>query len=72
MKSTKSGPAKYLHGTDVEALERSVWRNGLNVTNGKTWKVMKFDKVVGASEGVETRYVRVEYSGGTYPWASYN
>ncbi|GAK40673.1 polymorphic toxin-type HINT domain-containing protein [Paenibacillus urinalis] len=63
--STKSGPAKYVLGTDVEALERNVWENGTQVTNGKTWKVMKFDKVIGASEGVETQYVRVEYSGGT-------
>lgn len=64
VKSTKSGPAKYLNGTDVEALEQYVWGNGLNVANGKSWKVMRFDEIIGASEGVETRF-RVEYSGGT-------
>ncbi|MED4753608.1 hypothetical protein P9361_19895 [Brevibacillus choshinensis] len=65
VKSTKSGPAKYIPGTDVEALERMVWEKGSPVTNGKTWKVMKFDKIIGASEGGNTQYIRVEYSGGT-------
>lgn len=41
------------------------WENGTDVTNGKTWKVMEFDEVIGATSGKETMYVRVEYSGGT-------
>ncbi|WP_252088923.1 RHS repeat-associated core domain-containing protein, partial [Pseudomonas sp. MWU13-3659] len=39
VKSTKKGPAKYKPGTDIEALERSVHRDGQPVTNGKSWKV---------------------------------
>lgn len=65
IKSTKSGPAKYLQGADVEAIERFVWANGKSVTSGKEWKVYKFDQIVGASLGKETQYIRVEYSGGT-------
>ena len=65
VKSTKSGPAKYLKGAEIEALERMVWKNGTDVTNGKTWKVMEFDEVIGASLGKETKYMRVEFSSGT-------
>lgn len=65
VKSTKSGPAKYLPDTDVEAFERSAWESGQDVTNGKTWGVMQFDHVIGASEGQETQFMRVEFSGGT-------
>lgn len=66
VKSTKNGgAAKYLHGTNVEALERFVWANGTPVNSSKDWKVYKFDHVVGASDGKETKYMRVEYSGGT-------
>ncbi len=65
VKSTKSGPAKYKLGTDVEALERKVWHEGTQVTNGKNWKIMEFDDVIGASGGKETKYIRVEESSGT-------
>lgn len=65
VKSTKYGDARYKIGTDIEALERMVWEKGIPVTNGKTWKVMKFDNVVGATSGVETTYMRVEMSSGT-------
>ncbi|MBP2194595.1 RHS repeat-associated protein [Pantoea cypripedii] len=65
IKSTKSGPAKYKPGTDIESLERSVYKNGQSVTNGKSWKVKEMDEVIGASEGKESRWLRVEKSGGT-------
>ena len=65
VKSTKNGPAKYLHGTDIEALERMVWEQGIDVTNGKMWKVMKFDDAIGATVSKETKYMRVEFSSGT-------
>lgn len=65
VKSTKDGPAKYSKDINVETIERTVWENGQTVSNGKTWKVMKFDKVIGASGGKETSYMRVEFSGGT-------
>gem|GEM_PF-5835799 len=65
IKSTKNGPAKYNPGTEIEALERMVWEKGTTVTNGKTWRVMGFDDVIGASAGAETKYMRVEMSGGT-------
>ena len=56
---------KYLPGMDVEALERNVWQNGLATTNGRTWKVMAFRDIIGASAGAESRWVRVEKSGNT-------
>ena len=65
VKSSKNGPAKYTPGTNIEKLERIVWEKGTPVTNGKTWKVMKFNDVIGASAGAETNYIRVEFSGGT-------
>ncbi|WP_235319648.1 RHS repeat-associated core domain-containing protein [Pectobacterium fontis] len=65
IKSTKSGPAKYKPGTDIEALERSVYRNGQSVTNGKPWKVQDLGSEIGASEGKVSQWIRVEESGGT-------
>ncbi len=65
VKSTADGGAKYLPGTNVEALERSVWESGKAVTNGKNWKVAEFSHTIGASDGKEVRWMRVECSGRT-------
>jgi RHS repeat-associated protein len=65
VETTKNGPAKYIPGTDIESLERMVWHNGSPVTNGRTWKVMEFDRVIGASEGIESKWIRVEMSANT-------
>lgn len=65
IKSTKSGPAKYKPGIDIESLERSVYKNGQPVTNGKSWKVQDMGEVIGASEGKTSQWIRVEESGGT-------
>ncbi|WP_269632539.1 RHS repeat domain-containing protein [Pelomonas sp. BJYL3] len=65
VESTISGPAKYLHGTNVESLERYVWEHGTQATNGRTWKVMAFGEEIGASNGKPSRWIRVEESGGT-------
>jgi len=66
IKSTKKGVARYKPGEDVELLERTVWKQGSLATKpGKErWKVMEFNRVVGASEGKEVRWVRVEETGG--------
>jgi hypothetical protein len=65
VRATARGPAKYLPEIDVEALERYVWRNGISATNGRTWKVMAFDGIIGASAGQESRWVRVEQNSNT-------
>ncbi|WP_429619631.1 RHS repeat-associated core domain-containing protein [Serratia sp. 2723] len=65
IKSTKLGPAKYKPGTDIEALERSVYSTGQVVTNGKPWKVKDLGEVIGASEGKLSQWMRVEESAGT-------
>ncbi|WP_434604520.1 RHS repeat protein [Pseudomonas sp. Z4-7] len=66
IKSTgNGGTARYLPGTDIEALERYVFANGQNVNNGKPWKVMDLGRTVGANNGKETRFMRVELSART-------
>ncbi len=65
VKATKDSPAKYLPGTPVELMERYVWAKGTPVTNGKKWKVMAFDHFIGASEGKQVQWMRVEFSGGS-------
>ena len=64
IKSTKGGPAKYLPETDIQAFELNAWEKGISVTNGKTWKVMAFDEVIGASDGLPSKWVRVEETAG--------
>ncbi len=63
--STKSGPAKYKPDINIKDIEMKVWNEGIEVTNGKTWKVMRFNENIGACSGKETPYVRVEMSGNT-------
>ncbi|UXN36576.1 hypothetical protein N8E87_10475 [Avibacterium paragallinarum] len=65
IKSTKSGPAKYKHGENIELLERSVWKNGQPVSNGKNWKVQDMGREIGASEGKSSQWIRVEMSSNT-------
>ncbi|NRB22058.1 hypothetical protein HRU45_04975 [Candidatus Dependentiae bacterium] len=65
IKQTKNGPAKYHHNIDIEKLERMVWQKGTKINNGKPWKVMKLDYLVGAKNGIETQFVRVEMSANT-------
>jgi RHS repeat-associated protein len=68
VKGTKHGNAKYiqnLNSNDIRELETKVWKEGIKIEqNGKSYSIMKFDDVVGASSGKETHYVQVEYSGG--------
>ena len=60
IKSTKSGPAKYSHDVDIKSLEYDIFNTGTSVTNGKPWKVKDMGKIIGASEGKESQWVRVE------------
>jgi RHS repeat-associated protein len=65
--STKSGPAKYMPGQNIQLLEREVWATGKQVsTAGKnsTWKIAEMPSTIGASEGSETSYMRVECTQG--------
>ncbi|WP_223271475.1 RHS repeat-associated core domain-containing protein, partial [Pseudomonas fluorescens] len=63
--TTKSGPAKYRPGIDIESLEREAYKNGRMTTNGKPWKVMEYAESIGASEGAPSRWIRVELSSKT-------
>ncbi|BBH44889.1 hypothetical protein KU43P_13660 [Pseudomonas sp. KU43P] len=65
IESTKTGPAKYKPGTDIELLERHVHSVGQQVTNGKPWKVKDMHEIIGASEGKSSQWIRVEESAGT-------
>ena len=62
---TKGGAAKYHPSIEIEKIERLAWEQGKICTNGKPWKVMKFDKIVGAKNGIETNCIRVECSANT-------
>ena len=63
MKTTKHGPAKYKPEINIRDLELHAWGHGQKVTiPGKNWKVLKYDKVIGANSGKETCYMRVECS----------
>jgi len=64
IKATRHSEALYKPGQDIEMLERSVWQSGTPVTSGKNWKVYEFDHVIGACDGKEVRWVRVEGTGG--------
>ncbi|KEQ18280.1 ankyrin repeat domain-containing protein [Endozoicomonas numazuensis] len=63
--STRNGPAKYKPETQIEELERSVWKSGKKVSNGKNWKIQEFEHEIGASRGKSSRWIRVENSGDT-------
>jgi hypothetical protein len=63
--STKSGPAKYKHGIDIERMEREAYKTGTAATNGKPWKVKEYGTDIGASEGKPSRWIRIELSAKT-------
>jgi RHS repeat-associated protein len=66
VKSTANGgAAKYAPGTDIEALERHAFEHGQEVNNGKPWKVIDMGRTIGANDGKETRFMRVELSANT-------
>ena len=52
-------------GINIENLEREAYKNGRAVTNGKPWKVMEYPESIGASEGVSSRWIRIELSAKT-------
>ncbi|WP_037288927.1 RHS repeat-associated core domain-containing protein [Saccharibacillus sacchari] len=59
-KSTVHGDARYKLEVNIEAIERYAWEYGIPTTNGKTWKVIGFDEIIGAKLGENTPYMRVE------------
>jgi hypothetical protein len=65
IKVTKNGDAKYKPGINIEYFERMAWKNGIPVTNGKSWKVFKSKDVIGAKNVIETTCVRIEISAKT-------
>lgn len=61
IKSTSNGAAaRYKPGIDIESNESYAWEYGTQAKNRELFKVIKFDKVIGASDGKETVYRRVE------------
>jgi hypothetical protein len=61
VKSTKNGgAARYKPGIDIEAIERYAWEYGTTTKSRDSFKVMKFDDVIGANGGKETVFMRVE------------
>jgi hypothetical protein len=60
--------AQYSPGVDNAVLEKIALEKGTLVPrpNGAFWKIHRFEKPVGFDGGVETRWIRAEYSSGTY------
>ena len=65
IQSTKSGPAKYKQGIDIETMERDAYKTGAPATNGKLWKIKAYESEIGASEGKPSRWLRIELSART-------
>jgi len=65
IKTTKNGIAKYKPNIDVESIERLAWEKGIICPQKNNWKVLKFDYPVGAKNGLETYFIRVEMSAQT-------
>lgn len=63
--TTKNGPAMYKTDVNIESLERYAWEYGTTTTNGRTWKLVKFDDYIGATEGKDTVYMRIELTSNT-------
>ncbi len=67
-KATKNGEsAKYKPEIHIESIERTAWTKGTPVLSfGKNvyYKVYDAGKIIGASEGIDTSYIRVECSQG--------
>ncbi|AMO20670.2 RHS repeat-associated core domain-containing protein [Flavobacterium columnare] len=61
-KSTKTGDAMYKPDVNIQELETNVLNNGksVNTDGARNWKVMDHGKTIGAKNGVETQYSRVE------------
>jgi hypothetical protein len=60
--------AQYSPGIDNAVLEKIALKKGTLVPrpNGAFWKIHRFEKPVGFDGGVETHWIRAEYSSGTY------
>jgi hypothetical protein len=65
VESTLKGPAKFKNAKEYVELTKKAWDEGKAVTNGKLWKVYEVNEVIGASEGKETKYMRVELTEST-------
>ncbi|WP_181259198.1 RHS repeat domain-containing protein [Pseudoduganella armeniaca] len=67
IEGTKSGAAKYKPGVDIQALEMAAWDTGTPArgsTVNRGYKVKSYDYVIGASEGKESRWLKIECSAG--------
>lgn len=60
-----SHSSKYKPDLDIQELELYAWHYGKKVTNGKNWKVFKFDFIVGAMSGKETLCVLIKCKNNT-------
>lgn len=65
IKATKNSDALYKPGINIKELELYAWQHGTQTTRGKNWKVFKAAEIIGANEGKETVFMRVECSANT-------
>jgi hypothetical protein len=65
--TSNGGDSRYYPGVDIEAVERRAAEQGVDVPSGKPatrYRVMELEEPVGASCGMESRWVRVESTNG--------
>ena len=68
IKVTKSWPAKYFNWIDIKKLEIEWWKKWKKVNNWKDWRVMEYDKPIGAKYWKESRWQRIEKSAWVIHW----
>lgn len=68
VKSTagENRPAKYHPDINIKEVEIDAWNTGIEVStnDGTRIKIKDMGKIIGASEGTETRYIQIKYSNG--------
>lgn len=62
--TANGGSAKFKPDINIPEIDTDAWANGLITSKHPTWKVKKYDRVIGAYAGKETQWVVVKESQG--------
>lgn len=63
-KTANGGSAKFKPDVNIPEIDVDAWENGQTTAKHPTWKVKKYDRVIGAYAGKETQWVVVKESQG--------
>ena len=62
--TANGGSAKFKPDVNIAEIDIDAWKNGQMTAKHPTWKVKKYDHVIGAYAGKETQWVVVKESQG--------